>query len=332
MMKPQIHDILQSRILVLDGAMGTMIQRYNLSEDQYKGERFKNIERLQKGNNELLTLTQPEIIEQIHRAYLEVGADIIETNTFNATSISMEDYGTQNYVSEINAEAARIARKVADEFTLKDPSKPRFVAGAIGPTNKTTSIKQTNANTRSVNFDDLRISYEEQIEVLIDGGVDIILLETIFDTLNAKAALFAAQDIFRKKGREIPIIVSITLPDKGEYTFSGDTIEEFLASIPHIKLLSVGLNCSFGATAMKPHLKQLKTASSLFVTAYPNAGLPNKMGEYDDTPEKMANQIKEFVDEGLVNIVGGCCGTTPQHIAKIAKLVDGVTPPTPRKR
>ena len=261
-----------------------------------------------------------------------MGADIIETNTFNATSISMEDYGTQNYVSEINAEAARIARKVADEFTLKDPSKPRFVAGAIGPTNKTTSIKQTNANTRSVNFDDLRISYEEQIEVLIDGGVDIILLETIFDTLHAKAALFAAQDIFRKKGREIPIIVSITLPDKGVYTFSGGTIEEFLASITHIKLLSVGLNCSFGATAMKPHLKQLKTASSLFVTAYPNAGLPNKMGEYDDTPEKMANQIKEFVDEGLVNIVGGCCGTTPQHIAKIAKLVDGVTPPTPRKR
>ena len=326
-MKPQIQDILKSRILVLDGAMGTMIQRYNLTEEQFKGQRFKENEKLQKGNYDLLTLTQPEIVEQIHQAYLEAGADIIETNTFNATSVSMRDYDMQGYVREMNVEAARIARKVADEFTLKDPNKTRFVAGAVGPTNKTTSVNTLNKNSCSVNFDDLRISYEEQIEALIDGSVDIILLETVFDTLNAKAALFATQDIFRKKGEEIPIIVSITLPDKEEQTFSGETIEEFLASITHIKLLSVGFNCSFGASAMKSHLKQLKAISPLFVTAYPNAGLPNQLGEYDDSPEKMANQIKEFVDEGLVNIVGGCCGTTPQHIAQIVKIVDGVTPP-----
>ncbi len=327
----QIQDILKSRILVLDGAMGTMIQNYNLTEEQYRGERFKNTEKLQKGNNDLLTLSQPEIIEQIHREYLEAGADIIETNTFNSTSISMQDYGMQNYVREMNVEAAKIARKVADEFTSKNKNKPRFVAGSIGPTNKTTSMspRVEEPMYRDATFDDLRNSYEEQIEALMDGGIDVILLETVFDTLNAKAGLFAAQNIFKKKGKEIPIMLSVTLSDKAGRTLSGQTIEAFLTSISHIKLLSVGLNCSFGASEMKPHLKQLKRISPLFVSAYPNAGLPNQLGDYDETPVKMAIQIKEFVHEGLVNIVGGCCGTTPQHIAEFVHLADGVTPPTP---
>ena len=327
----QIQDILKSRILVLDGAMGTMIQRYNLTEEQYKGEKFKNAVKLQKGNNDLLTLSQPEIIEQIHREYLEAGADIIETNTFNSTSISMEDYGMQNYVSEININAARIARKVADEFTKKNPNKPRFVAGSVGPTNKTTSMspRVEEPMYRDVTFDDLRISYEEQIEALIEGGIDIILLETVFDTLNVKAALFATQNIFKKRGQEIPIMLSVTLSDKAGRTLSGQTIEGFLTSISHIKLLSLGLNCSFGASEMKPHLKQLKRISPHFVSAYPNAGLPNQLGDYDETPAKMASQIKEFIDEGLVNIVGGCCGTTPQHIAEFVQLANGATPPTP---
>ncbi|NLZ95207.1 MAG: methionine synthase, partial [Bacteroidales bacterium] len=330
-MTSQIQDILKSRILVLDGAMGTMIQRHNLTEKQYKGERFKNAEKLQKGNNDLLTLSQPKIVEQIHREYLEAGADIIETNTFNSTSISMEDYGMQDYAIEMNIKSARIARKVADEFTKKTPNKPRFVAGSIGPTNKTTSMspRVEEPMYREVTFDDLRISYEEQIEALIDGGIDVVLFETVFDTLNAKAGLFAAQNVFRRKGIEVPIMLSVTLSDKAGRTLSGQTIEGFLTSISHIKLLSVGLNCSFGASEMKPHLKQLKRVSPVFVSAYPNAGLPNQLGDYDETPEKMATQIKEFIDEGLVNIVGGCCGTTPQHIAKFVNLVDGVTPPTP---
>lgn len=329
-MTHSIQDVLKSRILVLDGAMGTMIQRYKLTEEQYKGERFKNSEKLQKGNNDLLTLTQPAIIEQIHREYLEAGADIIETNTFNSTSVSMEDYGMQEHVRELNFEAAKIARKVADEFTNKKPDKPRYVAGSIGPTNKTTSMspRVDDPMYRDVTFDDLRTSYEEQIEALMDGGIDVILLETVFDTLNAKAGLFAAQNIFKKKGREVPIMLSVTLSDKAGRTLSGQTIEGFLTSISHIKLLSIGLNCSFGASEMKPHLKQLKRISPLFVSAYPNAGLPNQLGDYDETPEKMASQISEFVNEGLVNIVGGCCGTTPDHIAEFVHLVDGVAPPT----
>ena len=329
-MTPLIQDILKSRILVLDGAMGTMIQRYKLTEEQYKGERFKNSEKLQKGNNDLLTITQADIVEQIHREYLKAGADIIETNTFNSTSVSMEDYGMQDHVREMNLEAAKIARKVADEFTSENPSKPRFVAGSIGPTNKTTSMspRVDEPMYRDVTFDDLRASYEEQIEALMDGGIDVILLETVFDTLNAKAGLFAAQNIFKKKGREVPIMLSVTLSDKAGRTLSGQTIEGFLTSISHIKLLSIGLNCSFGASEMKPHLKQLKRISPLFVSAYPNAGLPNQLGDYDETPEKMASQISEFVNEGLVNIVGGCCGTTPEHIAEFVHLVDGVTRPT----
>ena len=324
-----IQHILKSRILILDGAMGTMIQRYNLSEEQFRSDRFKDTTKLQKGNNDLLTLTQPEIIEQIHREYLEAGADIIETNTFNSTSISMQDYDMQHVVYEMNFEAAKIARKTADEFSLKTPDKPRFVAGSIGPTNKTTSMgpRVDDPMYREVAFDDLVITYTEQIDALIEGGVDVLLIETIFDTLNAKAALFAAKHIFRKRGTETPIMLSVTLSDKAGRTLSGQTVEGFLTSISHADLLSIGLNCSFGASDMKPHLKQLKRISPFFVSAYPNAGLPNQLGEYDETPQRMADQIREFIDEGLVNIIGGCCGTTPEHIAMFTQLVSKANAP-----
>lgn len=331
-MTSQIKDILKWRILVLDGAMGTMIQRLNLTEEQYRGERFRSVTASQKGNIDLLTLSQPNVIKQIHREYLEAGADIIQTNTFNATTVSMENYGLQDYVNEINYMAAKTARSVADEFTAKNSSKPRFVAGSVGPTNKTTSMKQKGTKVSTIDFDELLISYEEQIEALVDGGVDIIMIETVFDTLNAKAALFAVQNIFKKREKEIPIIVSATLSDRVGNTYTGESIEEFVASIRHINLLSVGLNCSFGAAEMKPHLKQLKSVSPFFVTAYPNAGIPNEMGVYHETPKKMAAIIKEYLNEELVNIVGGCCGTTPQHIASITKIVANATPPTPLAR
>lgn len=331
-MTSQIKDILKWRILVLDGAMGTMIQRLNLTEEQYRGERFRSVTASQKGNIDLLTLSQPNVIKQIHREYLEAGADIIQTNTFNATTVSMENYGLQDYVHEINYMAAKTARSVADEFTAKNSSKPRFVAGSVGPTNKTTSMKQKGTKVSTIDFDELLISYEEQIEALVDGGVDIIMIETVFDTLNAKAALFAVQNIFKKREKEIPIIVSATLSDRVGNTYTGESIEEFVASIRHINLLSVGLNCSFGAAEMKPHLKQLKSVSPFFVTAYPNAGIPNEMGVYHETPKKMTAIIKEYLDEKLVNIIGGCCGTTPQHIASITKIVANATPPTPLAR
>lgn len=331
-MTSQIKDILKWRILVLDGAMGTMIQRLNLTEEQYRGERFRSVTASQKGNIDLLTLSQPNVIKQIHREYLEAGADIIQTNTFNATTVSMENYGLQDYVNEINYMAAKTARSVADEFTAKNSSKPRFVAGSVGPTNKTTSMKQKGTKVSTIDFDELLISYEEQIEALVDGGVDIIMIETVFDTLNAKAALFAVQNIFKKREKEIPIIVSATLSDRVGNTYTGESIEEFVASIRHINLLSLGLNCSFGAAEMKPHLKQLKSVSPFFVTAYPNAGIPNEMGVYHETPKKMAAIIKEYLNEELVNIVGGCCGTTPQHIASITKIVANATPPTPLAR
>lgn len=331
-MTSQIKDILKWRILVLDGAMGTMIQRLNLTEEQYRGERFRSVTASQKGNIDLLTLSQPNVIKQIHREYLEAGADIIQTNTFNATTVSMENYGLQDYVHEINYMAAKTARSVADEFTAKNSSKPRFVAGSVGPTNKTTSMKQKGTKVSTIDFDELLISYEEQIEALVDGGVDIIMIETVFDTLNAKAALFAVQNIFKKREKEIPIIVSATLSDRVGNTYTGESIEEFVASIRHINLLSLGLNCSFGAAEMKPHLKQLKSVSPFFVTAYPNAGIPNEMGVYHETPKKMTAIIKEYLDEELVNIVGGCCGTTPQHIASITKIVANATPPTPLAR
>lgn len=327
-MKTNIKNILKQRILILDGAMGSLIQKYKLTEEDFRGERFKDVTILQKGNNDLLCLTQPAIIETIHREYLEVGVDIIETNTFNANSISMEDYDMAPLVKEINKAAAEIARKAADEYTAKNTDKPRFVAGSIGPTNKTASMspKVENPIYRAVTFDDLYKAYKEQIEGLVDGGVDLLLVETIFDTLNAKAALFAADEVRKERNIDLPIMISVTLSDKGGRTLSGQTIGAFVASISHIDFLSVGLNCSFGASDMKPFLKELGKLSPSYISAHPNAGLPNQLGEYDETPEKMAVQIKEYIDEQLVNIVGGCCGTTPAHIAKYADLIKDAIP------
>jgi len=331
---PKINDILKNRILILDGAMGTMIQRYKLTEEHFRGERFKNSTALLKGNNDLLCLTQPDIIEEIHGEYLKVGADIIETNSFNANSISMEDYDMSHLAKEINVVAAQIARKAADEYTRLTPDKPRFVAGSIGPTNKTASMspKVENPIFRAVTFDDLYVAYKEQIEGLIDGGVDLLLIETIFDTLNAKAALFAADEVRKERNIHTPIMISVTLSDKGGRTLSGQTIGAFLASVSHIDFLSIGLNCSFGAKDMKPFLKELGRLAPSYISAYPNAGLPNQFGEYDETPDVMARQIKEYIDEGLVNILGGCCGTSPAHIATYAKLTEGATPHKPAEK
>ena len=314
---------LEHRILVLDGAMGTMIQRHKLTEADYRGERFAQWPSLVKGNNDLLVLTQPDIIKSIHAAYLEAGADIIETNTFNAQVISMEDYGMAELVREINLEGAKLARLAADEFTAKNPAKPRFVAGAVGPTNKTASMSPdvNNPAFRAVSFDDLVAAYKEQILALIEGGVDALLIETIFDTLNAKAAIFAAEEAMAELGKRVEIMLSATVADKSGRTLSGQTIRAFLASIGHANILSVGLNCSFGAKDLKPYLQEINTHSSWFVSAYPNAGLPNQFGEYDELPEMMAVQVKEYFDEKLVNIIGGCCGTSPDHIAEYQALM-----------
>ena len=314
---------LEHRILVLDGAMGTMIQRHKLTEADYRGERFAQWSSLVKGNNDLLVLTQPEIIKSIHTAYLEVGADIIETNTFNAQVISMEDYGMAALVREINLEGAKLARQAADEFTAKNPAKPRFVAGAVGPTNKTASMSPdvNNPAFRAVSFDDLVIAYKEQILALIEGGVDALLIETIFDTLNAKAAIFAAEEAMAELGKRIEIMLSATVADTSGRMLSGQTIRAFLASIGHANLLSIGLNCSFGAKDLKSYLQEISAHSPWFVSAYPNAGLPNQFGEYDELPEMMAVQVKEYFDEKLVNIIGGCCGTSPDHIATYQALI-----------
>jgi 5-methyltetrahydrofolate--homocysteine methyltransferase len=318
-----IRAALENRILVLDGAMGTMIQRYKLSESDYRGERFTQWESHIKGNNDLLVLTQPEIISSIHKEYLEAGADIIETNTFNAQAISMDDYGMASLVREINQEGARLARQAADEFTLKNPDKPRFVAGAIGPTNKTASMSPDvhNPDFRAVTFDDLVVAYKEQILALIESGVDALLIETIFDTLNAKAAIYAAEEAMTELGKRVEIMLSVTVADKSGRTLSGQTIRAFLASIGHANLLSVGLNCSFGAKDLKPYLQEISAHSPWYISVYPNAGLPNQFGEYDELPEMMAVQVKEYFDEELVNIVGGCCGTTPDHIAEYQELI-----------
>ena len=324
-----IQDIISSRILILDGAMGTMIQRYGLTAADYRGERFKDFPVLLKGNNDLLSLTRPDIIGEIHRAYLEAGADIIETNTFNATRVSMSDYHMQEYAREMNLAAAQLAREAADEYTVKTPDKPRFVAGSIGPTNKTTSMSPNVEDPmyRALTFDELKSAYREQIEALVEGGVDLLLVETIFDTLNAKAAVFAAKEVIGDK--DIPIILSVTLSDKAGRTLSGQTLSAFVTSVSHAGPLAIGLNCSFGAADMKPYLKELGRIAPFCISAYPNAGLPNQLGEYDETPERMAGQIKEYIDEGLVNIVGGCCGTTPAHIAEYGKLVEGKQPHQP---
>jgi 5-methyltetrahydrofolate--homocysteine methyltransferase len=317
-----IKDILKERIMVLDGAMGTMIQKHSLEEADFRGERFKNHAYPLKGNNDLLSLTRPDIIKDIHREYFEAGADIAETNTFSSTTIAQADYHLEDVVYELNYESARIAKEVAEEFTRRDPGKPRFVAGAMGPTNKTLSLSPdvNNPGYRAITFDELRDAYKLQAKGLLDGGADLLLIETVFDTLNAKAALFAVQHLFEEIGREVPVMVSGTITDASGRTLSGQTTDAFLISVSHVPLLSVGLNCALGAKQLRPYLQVLDENAPFFVSAYPNAGLPNEFGHYDQGPEEMGAQIEEFLKEGLVNIVGGCCGTTPAHIKVIAKL------------
>ncbi|GHT10430.1 methionine synthase [Bacteroidia bacterium] len=317
-----LDEALKERILILDGGMGSMIQQYNLIEKDYRGGQFAHLPGPMQGNGDMLCLTRPDVIQAIHAAYLEAGADIIETNSLNLTAVSMADYGLEPYVRELNLAAARIAKEVTDKYTKLNPEKPRFVAGSIGPTNKTASISPDVSNPayRNITFDELHAAYKEQIIALIDGGVDALLIETAFDTLNVKAALMAAENAMQELQKEVPLMVSFTLAGKSGRILSGQTLEAAWASISHVKLLSVGLNCSFGARDMKPFIKELKQIAPCYISAYPNAGLPNSLGKYDETPEIMAPQIQEYIDEGLVNIIGGCCGTTPAHIAAIAKL------------
>lgn len=326
-----MQQLINERILVLDGAMGTMIQQYNLSEADFRGERFKDLPGLLKGNNDMLCLTRPDVIEEIHRKYLEAGADIIETNTFNATAVSMADYHMQAYCREINLAAARLARKIADEYTARTPEKPRFVAGSVGPTNKTCSMSPdvNNPAFRALTFDELSEAYREQMEALLEGGVDAILIETIFDTLNAKAAVLAAETAMQNLGRKVPLMLSVTISDVAGRTLSGQTLDAFLASVQHADIFSIGLNCSFGARQLKPFLEQLARRAPYYISAYPNAGLPNSLGQYDQTPEEMAAEVKEYIDEGLVNIIGGCCGTTEAYIAKYQELIKDAKPHVP---
>ena len=326
-----MQQLINERIFVLDGAMGTMIQQYNLSEADFRGERFKDLPGLLKGNNDMLCLTRPDVIEEIHRKYLEAGADIIETNTFNATAVSMADYHMQAYCREINLAAARLARKIADEYTARTPEKPRFVAGSVGPTNKTCSMSPdvNNPAFRALTFDELSEAYREQMEALLEGGVDAILIETIFDTLNAKAAVLAAETAMQNLGRKVPLMLSVTVSDVAGRTLSGQTLDAFLASVQHADIFSIGLNCSFGARQLKPFLEQLARRAPYYISAYPNAGLPNSLGQYDQTPEEMAAEVKEYIDEGLVNIIGGCCGTTEAYIAKYQELIKDAKPHVP---
>ncbi len=328
-----IQKILKERILILDGAMGTMLQRYKFEEADFRGERFKEWEHPLQGNNDLLSLTQPEAIAEVHRKYCAAGADILETNTFSSTTIAMADYYMEELVYDLNFESARIAKSVADEFTAKEPLKPRFVAGSIGPTNKTASMSPdvNDPGFRAISFEELRVAYKQQVEALLDGGADILLVETIFDTLNAKAALFAIEEVKEERSIDVPIMVSGTITDASGRTLSGQTAEAFLISISHIPVLSVGFNCALGADQLVPHLEVLSKRTDYAVSAHPNAGLPNAFGEYDETPEQMAEQIKEYVEKGLVNIVGGCCGTTPEHITAIAQLVKEYKPRTIKK-
>ncbi|WP_152000462.1 MULTISPECIES: homocysteine S-methyltransferase family protein [unclassified Imperialibacter] len=316
-----IEEILKERILVLDGAMGTMIQRYNLEEKDFRNEALKDHHIPLKGNSDLLNITRPDVIKAIHKKYFEAGADIAETNTFTGTSIAQADYALEHLVYDINFQGARLAREAADEATALDPSKPRFVAGSIGPTNKTASLSPdvNNPGYRAIDFDGLKDAYKEQLRALMDGGVDIILVETIFDTLNAKAALFAIEDVFEERGVRLPIMVSGTITDASGRTLSGQTTEAFLISMEHMPLMSVGLNCALGASQLRPYLQIMSEKSNFNVSAHPNAGLPNEFGEYDQTPEQMAAQIEEFLKEGMINVIGGCCGTTPDHIKLIAE-------------
>ncbi len=316
------------RILIIDGAMGTMIQRYKLDEEGYRGVRFKDWQRDVKGNNDLLVLTQPQIIGKIHEEYLEAGADILETNTFNAQRISLADYGMEDLAYEMNVAAAKIARAAADKWNKKTPDKPRFVAGAVGPTNRTASISPdvNNPGYRNVDFDELREAYKEQVRGLIDGGADIILIETIFDTLNAKAAGVATLEVFEEKDIELPVMISGTITDLSGRTLSGQTAEAFWYSMRHLRPFSIGLNCALGADLMRPYLAELAAVADARISAYPNAGLPNAMGEYDESPHDMACEMEPWAKDGIVNIVGGCCGSTPDHIRHIAEHVEAHPP------
>ncbi|MCK9638383.1 MAG: methionine synthase, partial [Prolixibacteraceae bacterium] len=326
MIKPDIRSLLESRILVLDGAMGTMIQQYKFSEADFRGERFKNWNSSLKGNNDLLSLTRPQAITEIHEAFLDAGADILETNTFNATSISQSDYGTEAFVREINRESARLAVEAANKFST--PDKPRYVAGSVGPTNKTCSMSPdvNDPGFRAISFQDLKESYREQIEGLLEGGVDLLIVETIFDTLNCKVALVAINEILEESGIRLPVMVSGTITDKSGRTLSGQTIEAFLNSVSHIDLLTIGLNCSFGAKDIRPYLEELSRKAPFLISVHPNAGLPNQFGEYDESPEMMSLQVAEFTNNLTVNIIGGCCGTTPDHIRELAKLAATAKP------
>ena len=326
-----IETLVRERILILDGAMGTMIQQYNLTEDDFRGKRFAQIPGQLKGNNDILCLTRPDVIRDIHRKYLAAGADIIETNTFNSTSVSMADYHVQEYVREINFAAVKLAREVADEFTVLTSDKPRFVAGSIGPTNKTCSMSPdvNNPAFRALTYDELAAAYREQMEAMLEAGVDALLIETIFDTLNAKAAIYAAEQAMEAIGVRVPLMLSVTVSDIGGRTLSGQTLEAFLASVQHADIFSVGLNCSFGARQLKPFLEQLAARAPYYISAYPNAGLPNSLGTYDQTPAEMADEIREYIHEGLVNIIGGCCGTTDEYIAAYSSLIVGAVPRIP---
>ena len=320
----QLPAILAQRIAILDGAMGTMIQRFRLTEEQYRGERFKDFPRDVKGNNELLSLTRPDVIRDIHEGYLAAGADLIETNTFGATRIAQEDYKMADLAREMNLESAKLARAACDKFST--PDKPRFVAGALGPTPKTASISPdvNDPGARNVNFEDLRASYYEQVEALVEGGSDVLLVETIFDTLNAKAALFAIDEFFEASGERLPLIISGTVTDASGRILSGQTVTAFWHSVRHAQPLAIGLNCALGAALMRPYIQELaRVADDTFISCYPNAGLPNPMSEtgFDETPDVTSRLLHEFAAEGLVNIVGGCCGTTPEHIAAIGQAV-----------
>ncbi|NEN25159.1 5-methyltetrahydrofolate--homocysteine methyltransferase [Cryomorpha ignava] len=323
-----IKSLLKERILILDGAMGTMIQRHILSEEDFRGERFKNHDHSLKGNNDLLSITRPDIIKDIHAAYYAAGADIAETNTFSSTVIAQADYHLEDAVYDLNFQSAKIAREVADEFTHKNPDKPRFVAGSIGPTNRTASISPdvNDPGFRAITFEELRAAYFQQVDALLDGGVDMLLVETVFDTLNAKAALFAIDDVFEKRGEEVPVMVSGTITDASGRTLTGQTTEAFLYSLEHFPMLSIGLNCALGAKQLRPYLKILSGKAPFAVSAHPNAGLPNAFGQYDQTADEMAEEVEDFLKNNFLNILGGCCGTTPEHISAIAKVAAKYAP------
>ncbi|MEK9740400.1 MAG: homocysteine S-methyltransferase family protein [Flavobacteriaceae bacterium] len=325
-----IEALLKERILILDGAMGTMIQKESLEEADFRGERFKDHPCSLKGNNDLLSLTRPDLIKNIHRAYLEAGADIIETNTFSSTRVGMSDYQMEYLAYELNHVSAQIAVEVAKEISLKTPNKPRFVAGSIGPTNKTASMSPdvNDPGYRAIHFDELVDQYTEQVDGLLEGGVDLLLVETIFDTLNAKAALFAIESVKEKRKCSIPVMVSGTITDASGRTLSGQTVEAFRISLSHMSLLSIGFNCALGADQLLPYVKRLSNQSQSYISAHPNAGLPNAFGAYDQSPEEMKTLITSYLEQGVVNIIGGCCGTTPEHIKAIAELAQNYPPRT----